>query len=70
MKLQKGLSHGIYKIYWKDGGSSLSSIGYTHDGTNWFAPCNWTSENNERPIVASTKWKSIKKITLIQKNEY
>lgn len=70
MKIQIGLTHGVYKIYWKGGGKSLASIGYTYDGTNWFAPCNWTTESNTKPLVASTDWGKIKKIKLIKLNKY
>lgn len=34
---------GLYKIHWKSGGSSLASIGITHDGGRWIAPTNWIS---------------------------
>lgn len=37
----KGLKHGLYEIYWKSGGSSLSSVGYDSLGYNWITPCNW-----------------------------
>lgn len=70
MKIQIGLKHGVYKIYWKGGGSSLASIGMTYNGINWFAPCNWTSEDNEHPQIASTNWKMVKKIKLIKENNY
>lgn len=48
------LHHGIYRLYWKDGGSSLASVGGLHDGTRWFAPINWTSKAPDG--IASTKW--------------
>jgi len=70
MENQKGLKHGIYKIYWISGGSSLAAIGFTHDGTNWFACCNWTSESNTAPSVASTKWAEVKSIELLIENNY
>jgi len=69
----KGMKHGLYRIYWKEedgGGASLASVGYTHDGSNWHAPCNWTSENNNSPMVASTDWSSIEKAELILENDY
>ena len=70
MRKMKGLKHGVYKIFWIGGGSSLASIGYTHDGTNWFAPCNWTSKDNNKPMVASTKWQMIDRIEFIEENSY
>jgi hypothetical protein len=70
MEQQKGLKHGAYKIFWKSGGVSVASIGFTYDGTNWFAPCNWTSEDNSRPLVASTDWNKVERIELIMANDY
>lgn len=70
MEQQKGLKHGAYIIVWEEGGASIASIGHTHDGTNWFAPCNWTSKDNEKPIVASTQWEQVRSIRLIMANEY
>ncbi len=70
MEQQKGLKHGLYKIFWMDGGSSLASIGFTYDGTNWFSCCNWTSKGNDEPMVASTKWQIVKSIELIMENNY
>lgn len=68
MKDFKGLNLGVYKIYWKKrhgGGHSLASVGQTYNGTRWYAPCNWTSENNDYPSVASTDWSKIKKVEQI-----
>lgn len=73
MNTQKGLKHGLYRIYWtgvEGGGSSLAAIGYTHDGTNWFACCNWTSPDNSKPIVASTDWSKVEWIELIEAVNY
>ncbi len=33
---------GIYRVFWKDGGESLASIGMSHKGLRWLAPTNWT----------------------------
>ncbi len=44
MKTIQGLAHGIYEIYWNEGGSSLASVGYLSNGDNWFAPCNWIDD--------------------------
>jgi hypothetical protein len=71
----KKLKHGVYKLYWKSGGSSLVSVGMTHDGTNWYAPCNWASDcvspgMPKTPQVASTDWSSVSALVLIQENNY
>jgi hypothetical protein len=60
------VSLGLYRIFWKKGGSSLSAVGQTNDGTRWFAPCNWTTESNSSPMVASTNWQLIDKIREIK----
>lgn len=69
-EIRKGMKHGVYKIFWKEGGSSLASVGYTHDGSNWYAPCNWTSKENDYPQVAITDWSKVERVELIQENNY
>lgn len=36
------LKLGLYRVYWKSGGTSVAAIGQTSDGTKWVAPTNWT----------------------------
>lgn len=54
---------GIYRLEWCDGGESLVAVGKLHDGSNWFAPINWTSERRE--YVASTDWSYVAQAWLI-----
>ncbi len=42
-KKVKKLSSGLYEIYWKNGGSSLASVGQDENGSMWFAPTNWVA---------------------------
>lgn len=35
--------HGLYRIHWRSGGTSLASIGVTPDGGRWVAPTNWVA---------------------------
>jgi hypothetical protein len=37
------LSLGVYRIHWKNGGTSVASVGQLHNGSRWIAPSNWTS---------------------------
>lgn len=55
----KTLRHGLYRIYWKSGGSSIASIGSLSDGTRWYAPTNWIT-------VPSTDWKIVRRIEKFQ----
>lgn len=64
------LKHGVYRIFWKSGGISLASVGSTHDGTRWFAPCNWVSEEKKFPKVTSTDWGEVERVELIEENNY
>lgn len=59
------LPHGLYRLRWKEGGSSLASVGSTYDGTRWFAPCNWTAASRDNPLIASTKWRMVDSVTTI-----
>ena len=36
------LGVGIYRFYWKSGGSSILALGVTRDGNRWIAPLNWS----------------------------
>ena len=52
------MKHGIYRIHWKEGGSSLAAVGSDHNGFRWFAPTNWISGN-------STNWDVVDYVTQI-----
>ena len=55
------LEHGVYVINWKSGGSSVATVGSLHDGTRWFAPCNWTSQSVAG--IGSTDWDKVESVT-------
>lgn len=61
--LVKGLTHGLYEIYWKSGGSSLAAVGYDTYGNNWYAPCNWISGS-------TTDWGMVSAYKLLLENDY
>ena len=46
------IKYGVYRVYWKCGGSSVAAIGGMHNGDLWIAPSNWT---NEKDITALLK---------------
>jgi hypothetical protein len=58
-----GIKHGLYKIYWKSGGNSLAAVGFDREGSNWYAPCNWTSG-------VSIDWTGVKGFRLIKAIDY
>lgn len=47
--------NGVYRLSWKDGGSSLVSVGCDSNGLKWFAPCNWVS-------VPCTDWSMVESV--------
>ena len=47
-KTLKTCPHGLYEIFWKEGGSSLAAIGSLYDGTRWIAPINWTTGSKRK----------------------
>ncbi len=59
---------GVYRLYWKDGGMSVASVGALYDGRRWFAPANWTSKWAEG--IASTNWRLVEKMELIEEWQY
>lgn len=56
----QGLRDGIYRLWWKDGGSSLAAVGITSDGKRWFAPTNWVS-----PDSKGAHWRDVLKADLV-----
>ena len=55
------LPHGIYRIYWKDGGSSVAAVGSLSDGERWIAPTNWINV----PDYGRGVWRKVKSVHLI-----
>lgn len=41
MREANQLAPGLYRIYWRTGGSSLAAVGVTSEGNRWMAPINW-----------------------------
>ena len=39
----KKLEHGLYRLHWKTGGTSLAAVGSDRHGSRWFAATNWVS---------------------------
>ena len=58
------LAHGVYRVFWRDGSSSVASVGSTYDGTRWVAPSNWTSRADAM-VIWTTDWRKIKSVELI-----
>lgn len=50
---------GIFKVYWKSGGSSIAAIGQIENGDRWLAPCNWVHTTEDQHI-----WSKVEKVTL------
>jgi hypothetical protein len=42
------LPHGLYRLYWKSGGTSLAAVGSMPNGDRWMAPVNWISIGTSR----------------------
>ena len=58
---------GLYKIFWKSGGTSLAAIGNLYDGIRWVAPINWTCENGANPTgIMNELLDDIKKLEIIK----
>ncbi len=54
------LQHGLYRIYWKDGGNSLASVGSDASGTRWFAPTNWAAS------IPCNDWSDVERVELLE----
>lgn len=55
------LKFGVYRVWWKSGGSSVASLGYFSDGRRWLAPSNWITLLDDYEDV----WKDIRKMTFL-----
>jgi hypothetical protein len=51
---------GLYRVFWKSGGSSVAAIGMLGNGDRWLAPTNWTKPTEDQDI-----WAGIEKVELI-----
>ena len=65
------LKNGLYRIYWKTGGTSIAAVGITYSGKRWMAPTNWTcsKEDEEKGYSGGScrrsAWKAVKQVELI-----
>jgi len=65
LKQSRQLPLGLYRIYWKDGGSSLAAVGMGESGDRWLAPTNWVG-----PLPAKSSrmiWRKIENVSLLVK---
>lgn len=60
----QNLPPGIYRIFWKTGGSSLASVGCDKDGKRWLAPTNWLLANNVDLTNWHKTWRRVEKAKL------
>jgi hypothetical protein len=51
---------GLYRIYWKSGGTSVAAVGMVENGNRWLAPTNWT-----HPTEDKKTWASVSRVVLI-----
>lgn len=58
------LDHGIYRLTWNSGGTSVAAVGGTYNGTRWYLPTNWTS-GPSNVITASTDWSQVASAKLL-----
>jgi hypothetical protein len=63
------LDLGIFKIFWKEGGCSVGTIGYFANGDRWITPSNWVNidfnlDDEKRMKV----WESVLKVELIEES--
>jgi hypothetical protein len=55
----QNLRNGLYRMYWKSGGSSLVAIGRTSEGSVWFAPTNWVAWRGAAGSAGCGDWSMI-----------
>lgn len=73
-KQTERIAPGLYRVHWKDGGTSLAAIGLMYDGQRWCAPTNWAAPANHvgsgySPGGYGTKfWRQVASVTLFLNN--
>jgi hypothetical protein len=55
------LHNGVYRIYWKSGGTSVAAVGRTPKGSCWIAPTNWVSGSTDD----LSEWHKIERVEMI-----
>jgi hypothetical protein len=60
------LPTGVYRVFWKGGGTSVAAMGQLYDGRKWLVPANWTSESPAK-IATTHHWRLIERLELIAK---
>ncbi len=59
----KDVHHGLYRLFWKEGGSSLAAVGSDRAGRRWYAPENWIE-------VPSFDWRPVKSVKRLYPKTY
>lgn len=54
-KVPAGVYPGLYKVYWREGGSSVAAVGCDRAGRLWLAPTNWIT-------VPTFNWEPVLKV--------
>lgn len=57
----QSLPAGIYRIFWKEGGSSIAAVGVTAAGGRWIAPLNWVAPSEDQNV-----WKKVESVTRLR----
>lgn len=50
---------GLYRVFWKSGGSSLAAIGILSNGDRWIAPTNWVTPGT---MASDGEWGDVKRL--------
>jgi uncharacterized protein (TIGR00645 family) len=56
---------GLYRVFWKSGGSSIAAVGSTSSGSRWLAACNWVGITTDQDRLDET-WEMVDKLELIE----
>ena len=55
------LGNGLYRVWWKSGGSSLAAVGVQANGDRWLAPTNWIHPTEDQNV-----WRSIERMAPVR----
>lgn len=57
---------GLYRVFWKSGGSSLAAIGTLSNGDRWIAPTNWVTPGT---MASAGEWGDVERLDRIDADE-
>lgn len=60
------LQTGLYRVYWRKGGSSLAAVGTNRDGKRWLTPTSWVGFRTDHFTKPAKIWRHVERVEVIK----